>query len=243
MNPTHKNASSQVSWALLTEGVVQARVDAHRLRLLLTRALSLVEASEAKEALWQMAGDLIQAIPDRLSEVELHLDRTAYALTLMGEDFLRSRLPLDARYRVDEGAQANPMVGPRTKDSSAARVAHRFLQGGAAAPTAEDYFFDNPQYREVRQFADSGAITNYPSAAAVAVRYMDNTELTVPEAVRDSHQAPFTPEENEETPGSHEFNTLSRFLINTEQTEGPGIPQCRDDIAKHPKLKLKGDLK
>ena len=134
MKPTHKSASSQVSWALLTEGVVSARVDAHRLRLLLTRALTLVEESEAKEHLWQVAGDLIQAIPDRLTEVELHLDRTAYALTLMGEDFLRSRLPLDARYRVDEGAQAHPMTGPRTKDSSAARVAARSTTSASIAP-------------------------------------------------------------------------------------------------------------
>ena len=120
-------------------------------------------------------------------------------------------------------------------------MAARFLQGGAAAPSAEGHFFDNPQYREVRQFADSGAITNYPSAASVAVRYMDNTDLTEPEAVRDSHQAPYTPEENRENPGSDEFHTLSRFLINTEQTEGQGIPQSRDDIARHPMLKLKRD--
>jgi len=98
----HKDASSQASWALLTEGVASARVEAHRLKHLITRALKLVETSEHKEHLYQIAGDLIQTTPGRVGRLEVILDRTSLALAKMGEKFLEARLPLSDKNRVDE---------------------------------------------------------------------------------------------------------------------------------------------
>lgn len=120
-------SSSQAAWALLSEGVSAARVDAHRLRNMATRVLKLVEASPAKEHLHEVAGDLIQAVPQRIESLERHLDRTSYALAVIGEDHLRDRLPLADRKVVDEATdKARPLFGPLL-DRSAARVAARFL--------------------------------------------------------------------------------------------------------------------
>ena len=97
-----KNASSQAAWALLTEGVVSARVEAHRLKLLLNRAQKLVDQSEHTEHLHQVAGDIIFGIPRRLERLELDLDRTSLALAKMGETFLEARLPLHDKNQVEE---------------------------------------------------------------------------------------------------------------------------------------------
>ena len=230
MVPSIKKASSQVSWALLTEGVTKARVEVHRLHLLLDRALSLVENSEKKEHLWEVAGDLILGIPERIQEVELSLDRTSYALTILGEDFIRGRLPLGDRLLVDDGVKPHPQTGLRLERESSTRVAFRYLSNPGAAPSAESEFFDNPQKREMREFAESKAISNDPSPAAIAVRHMDNTPLTVQKARLDAMVAPPTPEENEAEPGGKEFGTLNRFIIETDEPNVPGVPENREEL-------------
>lgn len=58
-----KRASSQAAWALLTEGVTQARVETHRAQHLLNRAQRLIDASEEKDHIYQVAGDIILALP------------------------------------------------------------------------------------------------------------------------------------------------------------------------------------
>jgi hypothetical protein len=118
--------SSQVAWALLTEGVTSARLESHRMRHLVTRALKLVEDSPAKEHLYEVAGDIIQAMPTRLEALETDLDRTAYALSVIGEDHLRDRLPLADRKVVDDAVEkAKPLFGPML-NRSAQRVAERW---------------------------------------------------------------------------------------------------------------------
>lgn len=97
-----KNASSQAAWALITEGVVSARVEAHRLKLLTQRAKKLVDQSDHKEHLHQVAGDIIFGIPQRLEALEMDLDRTSLALSKMGETFLEARLPLGDKNQVEE---------------------------------------------------------------------------------------------------------------------------------------------
>lgn len=104
---THRSrfASSQVAWALLAEGVASARVEAHRLRHLVNRALKIIEQSDHKEAIFQRAGDLIVGVPMRLDRLENVLDRTSYALTLMGRDFLKGRISQPDRSMVDEAVE------------------------------------------------------------------------------------------------------------------------------------------
>ena len=89
-----RQASSEAAWALITEGVTSARLEAHRLNHLMTRGLKIVEGSKAKDHLYQVAGDILLAAPKRLQALEIDLDRTALALSKMGDSYLSARLPL-----------------------------------------------------------------------------------------------------------------------------------------------------
>jgi hypothetical protein len=232
-----RKASSQVSWSLLTEGVTQARLEAHRLRLMLDRAMALVHTSPEREHLWQVGGDLIQGFPERLSDLERALDRTSYALVVMGEDFLRGRIPADDRYVVDEATKTHPYAGPRTKeDSLASRVARRHMAAKGAAPSAEHWFFDNPEKRETREFAETGALSNLPPTAAKAVKEFESPDRTVGEAKLEAKISPPPPLKIEKKPGGKQFSTLNRFVVETEQPKAGKVPQGREDIPKAKKV-------
>lgn len=133
----HKTASSQAAWALITEGVVAARVEAHRLKLLVSRAQKLVEQSDHKEHLHEVAGDLILGVPQRLEALELDLDRTSLALAKMGETFLEARLPLGDKNQVEEatmpafGGSTTRYAAQGAVDRVAARYLAAMLRGGA----------------------------------------------------------------------------------------------------------------
>lgn len=122
-----KCASSQVAWALLTEGVTSARVEAHRIQHLTNRAQQLVDASEDKEHIYQVAGDIILALPKRLEQLAITLDRTSLALSKMGEDFLEARLPLSEKTLVDEAVESAFGKGS-PHESMVVRVATRYLE-------------------------------------------------------------------------------------------------------------------
>lgn len=203
-------------------------MDVHRLHLMVDRVLKLVEQSEDKERIWQVAGDLLLAFPERIGDIEEVLDRTSYALTVMGEDFLRGRLSLDDRFLVDLGVTSHPR---EDKSSMAARVAARYLTHGA-----EGYFVDQPIKREVREFAESNAISNLPGASNVAVKNMDNASITPREAEKDAKKAPPTPSQIVKKPGGKDFSTLNRYVLETEQKTSGKLPQGRDDVPKHPRL-------
>ena len=122
--------TSDAGWALIMEGESAARLDAHRLRKLLTQVENLIAQSNQREHLYQVAGDLIQAFPARLGHLERALDRTSYALAKIGEDHLKDRLPLSDRALVEDGvANAKAFPGGLTR-TSAARVAQKFLTSG-----------------------------------------------------------------------------------------------------------------
>lgn len=129
-----KRSSSQSSWALLTGSVADARVESHRIRHLVNRGQKIVENSVAKDHLYEVAGDLIMGIPERLSHLERLLDRTSYALSLMGEDFFRGRLSIDDKEMVDQAVKFSQSAFPSTVQ----RVASRFLQRKASAQDVID---------------------------------------------------------------------------------------------------------
>jgi hypothetical protein len=238
-----RKASSQVSWSLLTEGVTQSRLEAHRLRLLLDRAVALVESSPERDHLWQVAGDIIQGFPSRLSELERSLDRTSYALVTMGEEFLRGRIGIDDRTVVEEAIKTHPYAEPRKKDESiASRVAQRHMASrktkfDGAAPSAEHHFFDNPKKRETREFAQTKALSNEIPTAVKAVKEMDNSDVTVSKARSEAKKAPPTPTEIKREPGGKQFSTLNRHVVVTEQPKVKGVPVSREDLPKSEKPK------
>jgi hypothetical protein len=110
------------------EGVTKARIEAHRIRHLVNRATSLVGSSSEKEHLYQVAGDIIVGLPDRLEKLEVTLDRTGLALSEMGQDFLKSRLPFSEKTLVEEAVE--PAFGKgRPMESMSERIASRWLEG------------------------------------------------------------------------------------------------------------------
>ena len=237
-------ASSPVSWALLTGGVTEARVAAHRLRLLLDRASRVLEDSPDREAIYAAAGDLLTAIPEKMADAERALDRTAYALARMGGDFLRGRLSIDDRNLVEEGTSSSPLP-PKESSPSASRVARRYREAAAKgpapfAPSAEEYFFDSPRKREVAEFAESGARSNDKAVALKAVKESDTAATSTKEEGRAVALSPYTPSEVLDRPGGDAFSTLNRYIVKTEERVR-GVPKKFDDLPKQettlPKVK------
>jgi hypothetical protein len=125
-----KTASSQAAWALLIGAVAESRVEAHRLRHLINRGTKIIDGQDkAKKAvIYEQAGDLIDAVPTRLSKLERTLDKLSYALSEMGSDFFESRLSLDDKTEVQEAVKytSHPF------QKSVSRVAGRFLEARRA---------------------------------------------------------------------------------------------------------------
>ena len=137
---SRKTASTgtPLAWSLLTEGATNASLEAHRLRQMVNRMLVLVEASEKRDHLYEVAGDIIVDFPRHLQHLERHLDRLNYALASVGKKQYRDRIPLTDRYKVDYAMQdaAFPLVSdeaqspfpPPKPETAAQRVARRYAQ-------------------------------------------------------------------------------------------------------------------
>jgi hypothetical protein len=119
--------SSAAGWSLITSGVTEARVEAHRLQKLITMAQRLVDGSDHKDHIYQVAGDLIMGMPRRLERLINDLDRTSYALAKIGEDHLRDRLPIADRATVDDGVENPKPFGGQKPRTAAGRVAGRWI--------------------------------------------------------------------------------------------------------------------
>tara|TARA_X000000950_G_C13807594_1_gene616275 strand:+ start:93 stop:494 length:402 start_codon:yes stop_codon:yes gene_type:complete len=115
-----KKASSQAAWALLTCGVSESRVLAHRIRHLVDRIEKLAN-SDQSEVIYQLLGDVVEGLPLQVNSLERTLDRTSYALSKMGQDFLRGRISLSDRTHVEEAVHSTQGF---SKDS-AERVVER----------------------------------------------------------------------------------------------------------------------
>ena len=123
-----KTASSQATWALLTEGVTRARLESHRIRHMFNRVLKLVEDSKEKEHIYQISGDVIVGVPERMDQLDVALDRTSLALAKMGEDFLSARLSISDKTLVED-AVSSAFGKPNKKESEASeRVASKYLK-------------------------------------------------------------------------------------------------------------------
>jgi len=125
---SNKQAGSQAGWALVAGGVNAARVDAHRLHQLLKKVETLVESSPEKEHIFQVAGDLLSAIPKLVERVEGQLDETSYALSLMGQEHLKDRLPISSRAMVDATVEGSASFSAPMMRGTAERVAARWLE-------------------------------------------------------------------------------------------------------------------
>lgn len=99
--------------------------------------------------------------------------------------------------------------------------------------TGESFFFDNPEKREVRELAQSRAISNSPAVAGAAAVENGDTRKEVRQEVALAKVAPPTPSEIKRQPGGGQFSTLNRFVVETAERTSPKVPQSRDDLPKH----------
>ena len=98
------------------------------------------------------------------------------------------------------------------------------------AESAESAFFDNPNKRNVRQFAESKAITNKVDTVKSVVKNQETVkddELIKSEAL----VAPPPPEEIVKKPGGKELSTLNQFIVKTEENI-KGVPDSHDQTNK-----------
>ena len=165
-----KRSSSQVAWALLTEGVTSARLEAHRLRHLVARAQKLVDASEFKDHLYQVAGDIIMHLPDRLNRLEGDLDRTSLALSRMGQTFLEARMPLSDKQLVEE-AVSPAFGGGSRRGFRVKKLADAWLRKAQEAPFSAmsdrelDQVIREWQYQDPEDFWMDGELQKDERAA------------------------------------------------------------------------------
>jgi hypothetical protein len=90
----------------------------------------LVEGSEEKEHLYEVAGDIIAALPEGLTGLASELDATSYALSLMGQDFLKDRLPISDKKEIEDAVESVSMDSPNP-ESTVKKVASRYLRKGS----------------------------------------------------------------------------------------------------------------
>lgn len=83
-----------------------------------------------------------------------------------------------------------------------------------AAPSAEKFFYKNPKFREVRQFAETGAVSNIVEVAGEASKE-DNLDLPKRKTLSDARKAPPTPEEISHAPGGKGVSTLNRLVVDS----------------------------
>lgn len=117
----------------------------------------------------------------------------------------------------------------------------RVAQVTHKVPTAEAFFFDNPERREVREFAHSKATSNVPAIAVASGKEEGLKRSELKEEKVRATIAPPTPTDIREEPGAGEFSTLNRYLVQTEQSTDPGVPQGRGDVPKHRRIDPSND--
>lgn len=98
-------------------------------------------------------------------------------------------------------------------------------KSASGAPTAEGDFYDNPEKKEVLEFAQAGAISNSPEVAAAASKE-DHLDVSEAVAVEEAEEAPPTPTEIKEEPGGKTLSTLNRLVV---ESEDPDAAKAAED--------------
>ena len=117
----------------------------------------------------------------------------------------------------------------------------RIARSADDVPSAEHYFFDNPERREVREFAHSKAPSNVPAIAQSSGTEMGLTKSETREDVARAKIAPPTPTDIREKPGAKEFSTLNRYLVETKQPTDAGVPKGYAEVRKHSRIDPSND--
>jgi len=134
------------------------------------------------------------------------------------EKYMRRNFANSGSYSDDHSGRMKPPRNP-VKPGRGRRL------WGSDAPSEEHRFFDNPEKREVREFAQAGAISNSPEFAAEASEE-DQLDVSEAKAVAEAEAAPPTPEEIKEEPGGKTLSTLNRLVV---ESEDPDAAKAAED--------------
>jgi len=117
------------------------------------------------------------------------------------------------------------------------RIGLTRLAEDSGAGAANKWFFDNPLRKEVREFAQTKAITNVPQAVPKIVKEYEVLDEKPSALKKEVNKTPPTPTEViKETAGSDEFSTLSRYLVQTVAPTTESVPEGVEDLKKTPDL-------
>ncbi len=112
------------------------------------------------------------------------------------------------------------------------KTGHGGRQAGSPV-TGESFFFNNPTKREVRELAQTRAVSNIPAVAATSAKEQGESRKEIRKDVALAKVSPPTPTEIAAEPAGKQLGTLNRFLIETDQPVQGDVPESRDDIPKH----------
>tara|TARA_B100001094_G_scaffold279928_1_gene290409 strand:- start:1259 stop:2368 length:1110 start_codon:yes stop_codon:yes gene_type:complete len=127
------------------------------------------------------------------------------------EKYMRRNFANSGSYSDDHSGRMKPPRNP-VKPGRGRRL------WGSGAPSAEGVFYDNPEKKEVLEFADTGAISNSPEVAAAASRE-DRLDIPEAEAVAEAGDSPPTPVEIKGGVGGAALSTLNRLVMESEDPD------------------------
>jgi hypothetical protein len=97
---------------LLTKDITQIITEVYKLQIYIKRAITVIESlsEEDKERVYQVAGDLIEAVPVTLKKVDILLSKILYAINIVWRKELKVALPFDERSEVES------LITPQSDD-------------------------------------------------------------------------------------------------------------------------------
>jgi len=103
---------------LLTKDVTQIVTELYKLQIYVKRATTVVESlsEEDREKVYQLTGDLIDAVPATLKKIDILLSKILYALNIVWRKELKVSLPFDERSEVEN------LISPQVKDIDVSKL-------------------------------------------------------------------------------------------------------------------------
>ncbi|MEC9122781.1 MAG: hypothetical protein VX969_01460, partial [Verrucomicrobiota bacterium] len=116
---------------------------------------------------------------------------------------------------------------PRRSFDEGVRIVANDTDSGAGSD--EDKFYQDPEKREVLEFARSQAISNIKD---VAIDHASELDIPLKQELKDVAEAPPLPTEIVEEPGGAAVSTLNRYVIKTDDPAvAPAVAMNKDRMA------------
>jgi hypothetical protein len=117
---------------ILTKDVTQIITELYKLQLYVKRILQLIENldEKEKEKIYQVAGDLVDAVPNSLRKMDILLSKILYALNIIWRKELKVSLPFDERSEVENLITPSKEVDIGKIKKTAKKIANLLINRG-----------------------------------------------------------------------------------------------------------------